>query len=306
MVALFVFGGSVATFALVPRIGAGFVLGSPRTTRNMVGFSDEVALGQYGLLSTDNQVVALRATIPAIAALPSDRRDREIERLYWRGTVYDTYDSGHWVRSRQPVLRTHLEQRGMRYLIREPRFESPQNPHAAHDAIAGSNPHVAPADNNAAAPGTSFAAPPADGVAEAHAAVEAPPPPADAAHGDAAGVGRGPHGVLRQEIDVVGLSVPVAFALDHPIGFELPATKIGTLTELRLAPRWSGEVALRISPLDLGADGDEVHAYAGTHYVAYSRDAMSMVRQAPACRCPRSIRRRWRRSWRCRPRCRRA
>ena len=84
--------------------------------------------------------------------------------------------------------------------------------------------------------------------------------------------------MLRQEIDVVGLSVPVAFALDHPIGFELPAAKIGTLTELRLAPRWSGEVALRISPLDIGADGDDVHAYAGTHYIAYSRDAMSMVR----------------------------
>ncbi len=77
---------------------------------------------------------------------------------------------------------------------------------------------------------------------------------------------------------MVGLSVPVAFALDHPIGFELPSAKIGTLTELRLAPRWSGEVALRISPLDIGADGDDVHAYAGTHYIAYSRDAMSMVR----------------------------
>jgi hypothetical protein len=72
--------------------------------------------------------------------------------------------------------------------------------------------------------------------------------------------------------------VPVAFALDHPIGFELPSAKIGTLTELRLAPRWSGEVALRISPLDIGADGDDVHAYAGTHYIAYSRDAMTMVR----------------------------
>jgi hypothetical protein len=85
--------------------------------------------------------------------------------------------------------------------------------------------------------------------------------------------------VLRQEIDVVGLSVPVAFALDHPIGFELPATKIGTLTELRLAPRWSGEVALRIAPLDMApGDNDELHTYAGTHYIAYSRDAMSMVR----------------------------
>jgi hypothetical protein len=237
LVALAVFAGSVATFALVPRIGAGFVLGTPRATRNMVGFSDEVALGQYGILSTDNQSVALRATVPAIAALPSDRRDREIERLYWRGTVYDTYDSGHWVRSRQPALRTHLEQRGTHYLVREPRFESAQSPTAAHDAIAGADPSATPE------------------------------------------MGRGPHAIVRQEIDIVGLSVPVALALDHPVGFELPSSKIGTLTELRLTPRWSGEVALRIAPLDIGGgDGDDVHAYAGTHYVAYSRDAMSMVR----------------------------
>ncbi len=250
VVALAVFGGSVATFAFVPRIGAGFVLGSPRTTRNMVGFSDEVALGQYGILSTDNQVVALRATIPAIAALPGDRRDREIERLYWRGTVYDSYDRGHWVRSRQPELRTHLEQLGTRYLVGEPTFEAAHSPHAAaHDAIA------------------------ADAADPHHGAADATAPP------EAAGLGRGPHGIIRQEIDVVGLSVPVAFAIDHPVGFELPATKIGTLTEMRLAPRWSGEVALRISPLDLSAtDGDDVHAYAGTHYIAYSRDAMSMVR----------------------------
>jgi hypothetical protein len=282
VVALFVFAGSVATFALVPRIGAGFVLGNPRANRNMVGFSDDVSLGQYGILSTDNQAVALRATIPAIAALPADRRDHEIERLYWRGTVYDSYDSGHWVRSRQPVLRTQLEMRGTRYLIREPRFESAQNPHVAHDALAAPNPHAALAENAAAAsaPVTTAPAPPADGVAEAHATIAGKA--ASAAGSEAAGVvpdlGRGPHGVLRQEIDVVGLSVPVAFALDHPIGFELPAAKIGTLTELRLAPRWSGEVALRISPLDIAADGDDVHAYAGTHYIAYSRDAMSMVR----------------------------
>jgi hypothetical protein len=233
LVALLVFGGAVATFALVPRIGAGFVLGTPRATRNLVGFSDEVALGQYGVLSTDNQAVALRATVPRIAALTSERqRDREIEHLYWRGTVYDTYDSGHWVRSRRPELRTHLVEHGTRYIIREPRFEG-----TARDAP---NPHAAVARD-----------------------------------------GDGPADAFRQEIDIVGLSVPVAFALDHPIGFELPATKIGTLTELRLLPRWSGEVALRIAPLDLGGaggDGDELHAYGGAHYIAYSRDAMATVR----------------------------
>ncbi|HET6150787.1 MAG TPA: DUF3488 and DUF4129 domain-containing transglutaminase family protein [Polyangia bacterium] len=257
LVALAVFGGSVVTFALVPRIGAGFVLGSPRATRNLIGFSDEVALGQYGLLSTENQSVALRATVPAIGGLPSDRRDREIEHLYWRGTVYDSYDNGHWVRSRRHELRTHLEQRGTRYLVREPRFESAQSPHSGHEGLGADNPHAA---------GTVGVGP-------------LPPNLSPPDGKDTPAVGRGPHAILRQEIDVVGLSVPVAFALDHPVGFELPATKIGTLTELRLSPRWSGEVALRIAPLDFAtSDNDEIHTYAGTHYIAYSRDAMSMVR----------------------------
>ena len=57
---------------------------------------------------------------------PADRqRDREIEQLYWRGTVYDTYDSGHWVRRGGRMLRTQLEEHGTRYLIHEPRFEAP-------------------------------------------------------------------------------------------------------------------------------------------------------------------------------------
>jgi transglutaminase-like putative cysteine protease len=227
LVALAVFGGAVTTFALVPRIGAGFVLGTPRSSRNLIGFSDEVSLGHYGILSTDNQMVALRATVPRIAAIASERqRDREIERLYWRGTVYESYDRGRWLRARRPELRTHLEQQGTRYYVHEPRFEAARGPAAPH----GQEP-------------------------------------------------RQGAGIDRQEIDVVGVSVPVAFALDHPIAFELPASKIGTLTELKLLPRWSGEVALRVAPLELGSgDGDEIHGYGGAHYVAYSRDTLSMVR----------------------------
>ncbi|HVR64733.1 MAG TPA: DUF3488 and DUF4129 domain-containing transglutaminase family protein [Polyangia bacterium] len=221
LIALTVFAGSIATFAVVPRIGAGFVLGGPRPTRNLIGFSDDVTLGQYGILSNDNQVVALRATVPRIAALASERaRDREIERLYWRGTVYDTYDRGHWVRSRRPELRTVIEDEGYALRIREPLLESS---HRAPDWLRGAE---------------------------------------------------------RQEIDVVGVSVPVVFALDHPIGIELPAAKLGTVASLKLAARWSGEVAMRIAPLDSGGDSDDARAYGGTHYVAYSRDSLSMARAA--------------------------
>ncbi|HEY2904088.1 MAG TPA: transglutaminaseTgpA domain-containing protein, partial [Polyangia bacterium] len=220
LIALTVFAGSIATFAIVPRIGAGFVLGGPRPTRNLIGFSDDVTLGQYGILSTDNQVVALRATLPRIAAIPNERaRDRELERLYWRGTIYDTYDRGHWVRSRRPELRTVIDDEGYALAIREPSME---NPHRGGDWLRGAD---------------------------------------------------------RQEIDVVGVSVPVVFALDHPIGVELPAAKLGTVATLKLAPRWSGEVAMRIAPLDSGInDSEDARAYGGTHYVAYSRDSLSMAR----------------------------
>ncbi|HET6281046.1 MAG TPA: DUF3488 and transglutaminase-like domain-containing protein [Polyangia bacterium] len=222
LMAIAVFAGAVVTFAMVPRIGAGFVLGNPRPTRNLVGFSDEVTLGQYGILSGDNQAVALRATVERIAALPTDKaRDREIERLYWRGTVYDTYDRGHWVRSKRPELRTQIEQVGTRLAIHEPLF-SGMPPTSQPEWLKGTD---------------------------------------------------------RQEIDIVGVSVPVVFALDHPVGFQLPAGKVGAFAELRLAPRWSGEVALRIGGMPHGLpDGDGPRGYGGTRYVAYSRDSLAMAR----------------------------
>ncbi|HSZ83434.1 MAG TPA: transglutaminaseTgpA domain-containing protein [Polyangia bacterium] len=108
-VAAAVAAGALATFAFVPRVGAGFVFGAPRAGANLIGFSDDVTLGQYGTLSSDNAAVALRAAVPRIAALPSEAaRERATSALYWRGTVYDTYERGHWTRSRSPALRTEL------------------------------------------------------------------------------------------------------------------------------------------------------------------------------------------------------
>jgi len=49
----------------------------------------------------------------------------------------------------------------------------------------------------------------------------------------------------RQEIEVVGLSHPVAFALDRPVALELPPTNGEGLLTLELEPRFSGEAALR-------------------------------------------------------------
>jgi transglutaminase-like putative cysteine protease len=112
-VALGVASGAFATFALVPRMGQGFVFGTSRGAANRIGFSDDVTLGHYGTLSGDGAAVAMRATVPHVAALPTPgERDRAASALYWRGTVYDSYEGGHWTRSRRPDLRTMLSERG--------------------------------------------------------------------------------------------------------------------------------------------------------------------------------------------------
>ena len=109
LVAVLVFGGAALVFASVPRVGLGFILGGVRRQSGVAGFSDEVKLGMHGVLSLDNQTVVLRARVPRITALPSDdARDNAIASLYWRGTVYDTYEDGEWVRSRDERTRTRL------------------------------------------------------------------------------------------------------------------------------------------------------------------------------------------------------
>jgi transglutaminase-like putative cysteine protease len=187
----------------------------------LVGFADEVTLGQSGFLSTDNRAVALRATVPRLAAMPQAARERELENLYWRGTVYDTYDHGHWARSRTPALSTELEPLGRQWMVKEPGFR----PNAS-----------------------TF------------------PPLAN---------------TVRQEIDIVGLQVPVAFGLDQPVAFELQDAQpgLGAAAELRLVPRWSSEVALRVFSRSGGtlSESEEGRTAGGAHYVVFSRDSLAHV-----------------------------
>jgi len=118
-VAAAVFVGALAVFAFVPRLGAGFVLGA-RTDATVIGLSDEVALGHYGTAGRARRTVVLRATLPGVRALPSDAARRDaVERLYFRGAVYDAYDRGHWLRSRRPELRTVLTEVGDRAFVHE-------------------------------------------------------------------------------------------------------------------------------------------------------------------------------------------
>ena len=130
-VALVVCVGAVATFALVPRVGAGFALGGQRARKTLIGFSDEVSLGSSGFLSAEDETVALRATLPRLTRLPSDRaRELELDHFYWRGTVYETYQQGRWLRAHKEILRSQLEELGSggAVLLREPHTQARQDP----------------------------------------------------------------------------------------------------------------------------------------------------------------------------------
>jgi transglutaminase-like putative cysteine protease len=234
-VALAVCLGATITFALVPRVGAGFAFGGTRTRKSLIGFSDEVTLSTSGFLSSDDETVALRAIMPRLLRLASDRdREAELDHFYWRGTVYDTYSQGRWLRSRREVLRSQITETDGPLLVSEPHMRP----------IAERSPSLVGTD--------------------------------------------------RQEIDIVGVSAPVAFALDHPVAFEIPPPKFGTLPEIRLVARWSGEVAFQTLSTD-GPPSDvpgEQRMLTGAHYTAYSRDPFAMtaaVTGRPLAQIPREI-----------------
>ncbi|HXJ21150.1 MAG TPA: transglutaminaseTgpA domain-containing protein [Polyangia bacterium] len=74
-------------------------------------------------------------------------------------------------------------------------------------------------------------------------------------------------GAERQEVEAVGIPATALMAIDRPVAFELPAGRLGAAGTVRIAPRWSGEVALRIG----GENPDALVTLAHAHYTAYSR-----------------------------------
>jgi protein-glutamine gamma-glutamyltransferase len=86
---------------------------------------------------------------------------------------------------------------------------------------------------------------------------------------DRASLAAGGDGVIRQEIEAIGIPASVLVAVDRPRAFELPATRLGAAGALRVFPRWSGEAALRVGD----GDGDTFITLSHAHYVAYSRPA---------------------------------
>ncbi|MBN2574098.1 MAG: DUF3488 domain-containing protein [Deltaproteobacteria bacterium] len=223
LVAVLVMLGSSLVFATVPRVGLGFILGGVRRPVGIAGFTDEVKLGMQGTISTDNQTVVLRAQVPAVTAIP-DRAKREsvIASLYWRGTVYDTYDKGQWSRSREDRTRTRIaavttsRDLSRAYLLHDP-FEIRTR-------------------------------------TGRRAAVQ---------------------GAIEQQVEIVALSHPVAFALDRPLLFEMPPPPTGAFTAVDLEARWSDEVSLRmyrVNPANPFERRQAMTEFLGARYRVFSRN----------------------------------
>ena len=86
------------------------------------GFADEIAIGRYGTRPAHRRDVVLRATLPDLLARDDDdRRAQAADELYFRGAAYDGYESGRWIHSHKPELRTIVEPDGGRYRIGEDR-----------------------------------------------------------------------------------------------------------------------------------------------------------------------------------------
>ncbi len=218
LVGVAVLVGAALVFAMVPRVGLGFLSGATRRRMSIVGFSDEVTLGQHGVISRDNETVVLRAQVPHIADVKdAEDRWRTISTLYWRGTVYDRYEQGQWVRSRRSVNATAL--------TRVP----------------------------TATGGWAYMLDPSELQARR----------------------RNSGTVLKESqkqiIQVVGLSFPVAFALDQPVAFEMIPPLMGSFVTTDFSGKFSGEVALK--PIRMFPSGrtDTLSEFNGGQYIAYSR-----------------------------------
>ncbi len=222
-VALAVLAGAGVVFTVIPRIGLGFLTVGFRRRLNVVGFSNEVKLGQHGVLSTDNQTVVMRVEMPRLTAMgDDDERDLALTRLYWRGTVYDTYNpkTGEWVKASARGTETKLKpdigpQTGRIWYTTTP--ETPKDPRPNFAALAK---------------------------------------------------------LEVQNIHVVGLTVPVAFALDRPVAFEAQPRQTAQLMMTEFSGQYGGEVSLRVARARPDGSTEPLSDFNGAHYTVYSRDLM--------------------------------
>ena len=223
LMALGVFLGAAMIFAVIPRVGLGFLSGTFRRRVNIVGFSDQVTLGHHGVITGDNQTVVLWVKLPRLEVVPDEElRNRMLQELYWRGTVYDTYLDGRWVRSRAEQTETIIDER-----------------------VASNGDSVYWISHP-----------------------EAPPEAAGPRNEQLLRV------LDRQEIHLVGLSTPVAFALDEPVAYRVPEPELGAFTRMQVKKRFGGEAALQVNRLYSRGRDTGLKDFSGGRYIAYSRQVI--------------------------------
>lgn len=83
---------SVGVFLTFPRVSRGWSGRGETATRPVVGFSDEVSIGEFGATLVGNPQIVLRVEFP-------DGRPPDVESLYWRGRSYDRFDGERWSRT---------------------------------------------------------------------------------------------------------------------------------------------------------------------------------------------------------------
>lgn len=221
--ALGVLAGAGVVFAAIPRVGIGFLTGGVRRRTNIVGFSDRVQLGHHGALTSDNQTVVFRATVPSVETIANDeQRAQTVANLYWRGTVYDTYRNGAWVRAHREGTETILRPVDL--------------PDGARVSFVYSH-EMSPAERR-----------------RLRGQIE---------------------NAVEHEIQAVGLSDPVAFAIDRPIAYRRLPPQRGALITTEVFGRWGGEVFLRSVRIDPSGAVVSVPGFSGARYVAYSIDPMT-------------------------------
>jgi hypothetical protein len=103
---------SVALFFLFPRVGLGILGRQARSPVMTTGFAEEVSLGEFGTLKTDNTVV-MRVEFPA--GVPP-----QVESLYWRGMSFDRYDGRTWSRTLDRSLSIFPNAAGVFELLASP------------------------------------------------------------------------------------------------------------------------------------------------------------------------------------------
>ncbi len=83
---------SGVVFVTFPRVSRGWAGRGDTPARSIVGFSDQISIGEHGSRIYSNPQVVLRVEFPQ--GIPED-----VLRLRWRGRSYDRFDGIRWTRS---------------------------------------------------------------------------------------------------------------------------------------------------------------------------------------------------------------